>query len=103
MGRARTQIHTLAVTAANQQLLGANEHRWSLTFSPALVESYSVNFGEAAVTGGGLVIRPGIQPVTFTRDQLGDIIGAPVSFIGTGAVTVGVLEVNDACCRRQDN
>lgn len=103
MGRARTNIHTLAVTAADQTLLGNNDRRDSITFSPGLVESYSINFGEVAVLNGGVTIRPGIQPLTLTRDQVGDAIALPVHFIGTGNVTIGVMEVNDACCRRQDN
>lgn len=89
---------TLAVNSANA--LPADEHRQSITFSPALVESYSVGFGEDAVINRGLTVRAGMQPFTLTREQIGDAITLPMAIVGSGVATAPLLTVSGPCCRR---
>ncbi len=96
MPRMRGNSKSAAFTAASSVALGANGSRWSITFSPALVEGYSVGFGETAVINAGLTIRAGMQPLTLTREQLGDAITLPIHIVGTGNAAAPLLEVSEA-------
>ncbi len=82
--------------AASAIALPANGGRVALILSPALVESYSVGFGEAAVINGGITIRPGMQPFLVTIDDIGDVIKSPVHVVGTGAASAPLFEISEA-------
>lgn len=94
MARLRPNAKAFTFGAADAIALGNNESRRSIVFSPALVESYSVAFGEPAVINGGLTIRPGMQPMVITAGDVGDVITLAVHIVGSGAAVAPLLEVS---------
>lgn len=93
--KGRMQSVSVAIGAADVQALGPNPVRQSLTFSAPRVARYSVGFGQPAVLDTGITIQIGANPVTITREDVGDDIASMVRIISTGAgESIGIVELS---------
>lgn len=85
---------SVAVGTTSTRLLGPNQRRRGLIFSPTNLNRCSIAFGQAAVVASGYTIQPGTQPPMLTFATLGlSITGDVFAIFESAGETMGFIEV----------
>lgn len=87
-------VQSMAVGTTPVMILGTDARRRAILLSPPLspTDSLTVSTERDVVSGAGLILAPGGQAITITREHFGDAITRPWFAVSSaGSLTLGLL------------